>query len=172
MFLNNERSDDPAKISEFFADYYESVYEDPFDYDERNFQHLMRDCVDIQKFNISFDDLVTQLKALDPNKGSGPDGIPPVFLRNTGPTIAIPLMTIFTQSLTSGIFPHVWKSSFITSIYKSGDRSNISNYRGIAILSAIPKLFEKLITDFLYLSTKANIIILQHGFLKGSNTVF
>ena len=47
---------------------------------------------------------------------------------------------------------------------------HISNYRGIAILSAIPKLFKKLITDFLYLSTKANISIFQHGFLKGRST--
>lgn len=47
MFLNFERLDDPAKISELFAEYYESVCEALFDYDEPKFQHLIRYCVDI-----------------------------------------------------------------------------------------------------------------------------
>jgi hypothetical protein len=37
----------------------------------------------------------------------------------------------------------VWKES----LFKTGYKRNISNYRGISILSAIPRLFEKVVCD-------------------------
>jgi Reverse transcriptase (RNA-dependent DNA polymerase) len=88
------------------------------------------------------------------NKGSGQ--ISPEFLYKCADHLASPLHVIFNKSLSSGEFPDDWKKSFLTPIYKSGDRTNIENYRGIAILSAIPKQFEKLFvmnfTNFLILT--------------------
>jgi Reverse transcriptase (RNA-dependent DNA polymerase) len=54
----------------------------------------------------------------------------------------------------------------LTPIYKSGGRSNIANYRGIAILSTIPKLFEKIVCDKLYEVLSLNFHDEQHGFMK------
>ena len=48
-------------------------------------------------------------------------------------------------------------------LFKSGRKSDVINYRNIANLSAIPKIFEKLITSSL-LSPH------QHGFRKGYST--
>jgi hypothetical protein len=36
---------------------------------------------------------------------------------------------------------------FCCSLFKSGDKRDVSCYRGISILSAIPKLFEKMVCD-------------------------
>jgi Reverse transcriptase (RNA-dependent DNA polymerase) len=58
------------------------------------------------------------------------------------------------------------EKSFLTPIYKSGDRTNIENYRRIAILSAISKLFEKLVCDELYKISDINYHKQQHGFTK------
>ena len=46
----------------------------------------------------------------------------------------------------------------------------IENYRGIAILSAIPKLFEKLVKSYLDPELKQLISPKQHGFFPGRST--
>ena len=43
--------------------------------------------------------------------------------------------------------PEVWKKSFITPIFKSGDKHDISNYRPIAIIGSIAKIFDLIVTN-------------------------
>ena len=71
------------------------------------------------------------------------------------------------MSLSNGYFPEIWKKSFIIPLFKSGSKSNISNYRGIAKLSVIPKLLEKIITDILSHQISSSFSPAQHGFRKG-----
>jgi hypothetical protein len=73
-----------------------------------------------------------------------------------------PLAVLFNLSLLSGVFPCVWKESYVVPLFKSGDKRNISNYRGISILSVIPKLFEII---------RPSISDEQHGFVGGRTTV-
>jgi Reverse transcriptase (RNA-dependent DNA polymerase) len=108
---------------------------------------------------------------LDSKKGPGPDGIPPRILKECLKGLEKPLTMLFNLSLKSGIFPENWKTSYIVPIFKNGARDQIENYRGIAILSAIPKLFEKLVFDKIYFNLKERISIHQHGFLKGRSAV-
>ena len=56
-------------------------------------------------------------------------------------------------------------------LHKSGSLINVSNYRGIAKLSAIPKLFEKLVTDIVSHHVSSILVPCQHGFRKGRSTV-
>jgi hypothetical protein len=74
-------------------------------------------------------------------------------------------------SLFSGVFPCVWKESYVVPLFKSGEKRNISNYRGISILSAIPKLFEKFVCDVITPITRPLISDDQHGFVGGRSTV-
>lgn len=73
---------------------------------------------------------------------------------------------MFNKSLKLGYFPSIWKESFIIPLFKSGAKSDISNYRGIAKLSAIPKLFEKLIYNTLSHHVSSILSPMQHGFRK------
>jgi hypothetical protein len=65
----------------------------------------------------------------------------------------------------------LWKESYIVPLSKSGDKRNFSNYRGISILSAIPKLFEKLVCDVITPIICPLISDEQHGFVGGCSTV-
>jgi hypothetical protein len=65
----------------------------------------------------------------------------------------------------------VWKESYVVPLFKSGNKRNISNYHGISILSAIPKLFEKLVCDVVTPIIRPSISYEQHGFVGGCSTV-
>jgi hypothetical protein len=91
--------------------------------------------------------------ALDTQKGPGPDGISPLILKKIVLVSKKPLAVL----LLSGVFPCVWKESYVVPLFMSGDKRNISNYRGISILSAIPK--------HLWISDE------HHGFVGGRSRV-
>lgn len=68
-------------------------------------------------------------------------------------------------------YPHKWKTSLVSPIFKSGNNTNVENYRPISILSAIAKIFDKIF--YLYLRDKTlNLLTpMQHGFCMGKSTV-
>lgn len=71
------------------------------------------------------------------------------------------------QSLSSGIFPSFFKTVYISTLFKKGDRSSVMNYRPISRISILPKIFTKKINDKLYPILKNE----QHGFLTGRSTI-
>ena len=66
-----------------------------------------------------------------------------------------------------------WAEGSIVPIFKSGDRHNTNNYRGITLLSCIGKLFTRVINDRLTTWADKNGIINENqlGFRKGRGTV-
>lgn len=109
--------------------------------------------------------------SLDLNKGPGPDGLPPCMLVNCASTLLLPLTMLYNCSLSTGTFPELWKRSFLVPVFKSGARNKVENYRGIAIISSIPKLFEKLVLDVMELTVISRLNDEKHGFVKGRSTV-
>jgi hypothetical protein len=61
--------------------------------------------------------------------------------------------------------------NFPTPIFKKGKRNNVEDYRGVAILSEIPKRFELLVCRTMYDDLKNLISVNQHGFVKNRSTV-
>jgi hypothetical protein len=64
----------------------------------------------------------------------------------------------------------MWKFCYVTSIFKKGRRNNVEDYRGVAILFAIPKHFELLIYSIMYDDLKNLISVNQHGLMKNRST--
>ena len=122
-----------------------------------------------------FDDIETSeiiqiIKDLNPNKSSD---ISPRIL-NLFIYIIAPLLTIlFNNCLRSGIFPDELKTARVIPLYKSGDKSDITNYRPISLLPVLSKIFEKLIHSRMTKFFDENNVIYnkQFGFRKKHSTV-
>ena len=95
------------------------------------------------------------------------------MLKNTGRSIAIPLRKLFNLSLQANSFPVLWKLAHVTPIFKKGDRSLVSNYRPISLVSCVGKTFERVIFKHVYnyLITNSLIYQYQSGLLPGHSTV-
>lgn len=94
----------------------------------------------------------------------GPDNITPVFKKNCSSVLVKPLSYLFNRLLSSGCFPSFWKRSFVIPLHKTGNISEVNNYRPISKMSTIPKLFKALITVKLSALMKNCLSNCQHGF--------
>lgn len=175
MKYNNKLSDTPSETADLFSTFFSSVFEPGTNNDilSLDFDNLESSSSAPNLASITLDiiDVAKALNSLDVNKGPGPDKISPIFLKNTGKTIATPLCTIFNKCLNEGTFPDRWKLAFITPLYKSGSRAEVSNYRPISILSSIPKVFESIVHGIVYSALEPHIINQQHGFMMRKSTV-
>ena len=70
-----------------------------------------------------------------------PMGVPPIVLRNCASMITDCLVKLFQLCLSKSTFPSWWKFAYIQPVPKKGDRSNSSNYRPIALISCLSKVF-------------------------------
>lgn len=102
---------------------------------------------------------------------TGPDDIPAIFLKNCAYSLTYPVTHLFNMSLNSGIFPDVWKETFIVPLHKTGDASNVRNYRPISKLCAVSQLFDSLVHKRLSNIFHPFIAPEQHGFVKGRSTL-
>ena len=55
--------------------------------------------------------------------------------------------------------PDIWCQGLITPIYKSGDKSDPTNYGGICVSSCLGKLFSSILNQRLYLYLAENKIL-------------
>ena len=72
--------------------------------------------------------LLSKLRLLNGSKSPGPDGWPPVALKETAAEISVPLSIILIKSLQSGVLPDSWKTPNVVPIHKSGSSHLPNNY--------------------------------------------
>jgi hypothetical protein len=105
------------------------------------------------------------------NWAVGPDGLSGEYLFQLKDVIAFPLWTLFKRSLEEGIFPSILKFSSVTPVHKSGELSNVSNYRPISIQSHISKIFESLVLHCIQPPINRILMEEQHSFRPGRSTI-
>lgn len=100
------------------------------------------------------------------------DYIPVKLFKSISSSIIKPLTQLINGSLLSGVFPDRLKIARITPIFKSGNKTNPSNYRPISSLPFLSKIFETCFKNRLLSFLEKNEIITQsqYGFLRGKNT--
>ncbi|XP_055622731.1 uncharacterized protein LOC129766239 [Toxorhynchites rutilus septentrionalis] len=125
------------------------------------------DVISLTTFVVTPAMVISAAKKLKSSLSPGPDGIPSVLFCRCAADLAEPLSVIFTRSLNDGVFPEIWKESFMFPVFKNGNKRNVRNYRGITSLSAASKLFEIIVSEVILTQSKRYISTDQHGFMPG-----
>ena len=149
------------------AEYFSSVFSD----EQLEVPHGVQMTDVLISMQIDEQEPLSALCLLDDNVKSGPDGAPPYFVKRLRFSLLKPLLLLFNKSLSYGIFPDLWKNSFVFPIYKEGNKSDVSNYRPISILSTIAKVFESIIAKRIAEFFLRSIGSFKHGFIKGRSTL-
>jgi len=86
--------------------------------------------------------------------------------------ITSPLTYICNKVILSGIFPDRLKYSVVIPVHKKGDKTNLTNYRPISLLTSFSKVLEKALYSRLteYLYNNKLLVENQYGFRKGLST--
>ena len=122
---------------------------------------------------VSEDEVVNIIKSCKPKHSKDCDDINMYVLSKVTDQIVKPLVHIFNLSFSSGIFPSEMKTAKVIPVFKSGNRSDFSNYRPISLLSQFSKILEKLFNLRLEQFLISNEILsnCQYGFRSCMSTV-
>ena len=114
------------------------------------------------------------INKLKNKKSVGHDNIPVHTLKYVATEIASPLSYIINLMLNTGTFPTMLKAALIIKpIYKKGEKTSIKNYRPVALLNNISKIFEKIINERLisFLEGEGLLSDSQNGFRRKKSTI-
>lgn len=134
---------------------------------------------DTETLNITFalhltdcQEVINTIRDLNNSTAVGLDEVPVSLLKHCAEELAPPLVHLINMSFQNGIFPANLKYSIIRPIHKKGEKSKFENYRPIALLSNISKIFEKIVlTRIVKFLEKYKILnTTQNGYVKGRST--
>lgn len=119
------------------------------------------------------DEVIKIINDLDANTSSGIDNISTKSIKCLKTLIAPELTLCLNNCLDQGIFPASLKIAKVVPIYKSGKKTDPSNYRPISVLPIVSKIFEKVIYNRIetYINSIDFLYHKQYGFRPKSNTL-
>jgi len=102
----------------------------------------------------------------------GYDEVPSWIVKLSMPFISSPLISICNKMLSTDTFPTWLKFSQVFPLFKKGNKTEMSDYRPVSLLTSFSKIFEKVIYNRLLQHTKENNIIDtdHYGFKNNSST--
>ena len=94
-------------------------------------------------FRITQDEIKKANSSLKSEKATGLDKISPEVIKASVNVLLSVFELLFNTKLRSGLYPTSWHDGYFCPIYRSGSRSDPSNYRGIAITNILGKVFKQ-----------------------------
>ena len=122
---------------------------------------------------ISLEEIVHTINNMANGKSGGIDGIIVEMLKASLHIIGPYLAHLFNSILNSGKYPEQWTKAILVPLHKKGPVADQNNYRGIALLSILGKVFSKIVNGRLVHWAETNDVQReeQAGFRKGYSTV-
>ena len=170
LIIDNKEVCERLDIANAFASKFERMYAsidtavDPISFDRLTDGNVL-DTIDIVE-----DDILNIINSLKCGKVNL-EGIPVNILKCVSAAISKPLLTIYSESLSTGFLPRSFKVARVTPIYKSGNPKSVDNYRPISVISIFAQIIERLVERQLYVFVDSAILPkCQFGFRKKHNT--
>ena len=153
--------------SKHFEQLYNSVHDDGA---RKTVIDRLDNSTSLQCFSVSISDVVHSLTKQKCGKAVGHDGIAMEALMFGGNKLAVHICLLFNLFIKYCYLPSNFMNSVIIPLVKckSGDLTDVNNYRAIAISTAFSKLFECLVAD--QLSNNNDNDRYQFGFKAGHST--
>lgn len=137
---------------------------------EKNEFSIMFDGLNV---NFSQEEILKAIHQLKTNKSAGPDKLINEFFIH-GKAVLVPtLVTLFNKLFENEYFPEEWSEGYVIPLHKKGSINDVENYRGITLLSALGKLFSRVINNRLAKWADNYFILIeaQAGFRSEMSTV-
>ena len=169
--------------SEQFAEYFKAVNdpndrfyqadEDIIQFNERYNLGELQVIFDELNLAISTNEIKVAIKQLRNGASAGPDLFLNEFFKNGSDSLICYLQNLFNKIFELGYFPEKWAEGFIIPIFKKGDKNDVTNYRGITLLSTLGKLFTRILNNKLNNWAEEYYVYVeaQAGFRKNMGTV-
>ena len=118
----------------------------------------------------TFMDIMAAMTKQKRGKSPGPDGIHIDAFIHGGPRLNLLLSILFNLFLLYGYVPDAFHRATIIPLVKckTGDLSDVNNYRAIALSNSVTKILESLLYNFIESRVRADEY--QFGFKKNHST--
>lgn len=174
VILKNFKNTNAVSISNHFANQFEGtisstchicehkVYNRSLDFSQQNSFFLQA---------VSEDEVLVILRTLNANNGAGIDGIRACDLKHNADVVCKVITKLINECFQKAEIPQSLKVAIVRPIYKDGLKSDVNNYRPIAILPAVEKILETIVVSQIsnFLEKFEIIDPRQFGFQKRKN---
>ena len=140
----NHYAVDNNEMAKILSEQYSSVFStprhplpDPFEY------FNSPDPTNLNDITFAEEDIIEAIDELSNNASAGPDGFPAILLKHSKTILAKPLYIMWRHCLDESLCPDKAKQSSITPIHKGDSTALAANYRPVALISHLVKVFEK-----------------------------
>ena len=117
--------------------------------------------------DFTFDELIAAIRALKRGKACDKEGVVAEMVKHAPPCFHRRLLTCFNQMLADGETNAKWKHVFFTMMPKSGDLTQATNWRPIAVLPIFYKVFARMVYHRLKPTLENHQCSDQTGFRTG-----
>ena len=159
---------DPSKKSKILANQFTSVFTNDSIDPNKNSSLQGPSVPSMPDIVFSVAGVESLLKGVDPKKAAGPDQIPCTLLHELHHELAPCYALLFQTSYDTGVVPEVWRTAWVSPVYKKGDRCCAVNYRPVSLTCVPCKLMEHIVVSNMRKRFDNHSILtpLQHGFRK------
>ena len=126
----------------------------------------------ITDISTDFEEVHNLCKEINVTKSSAINLLSSKILKDAFLVLTLQLVYLFNLSLSCNIFTPKWKEATVIPLFKSGTKTNVSNYSPISLLPLPGKILEKIVHNRLSLFLERNDLLCdeQNGFRRDRST--